>query len=72
MSLIQRMRGGRDCDARFGARMKGEGVFADLLKARFTRMQRQLGLGLRSENPLNTSLFRPPRRPQPQGDLFNS
>jgi len=70
MSLIQQMRGGRDYDARFGTRMKGEGVFADLLKARFTRMQRQLGLGLRSENPLDTSQFRPPRKPQPQGDLF--
>lgn len=69
-SLIQQTRGDRDYDARFGTRMKGDGVFADLLKARFTRMQRPLGLGLRSENPPDTSLFHPPRKAPPQGDVF--
>ena len=35
MSLIQQMRGGRDYDATFGARMRGSGEFAALLEKRF-------------------------------------
>lgn len=35
MSIIQQMRGGKEYDATFGKRMRGEGEFADLLNARF-------------------------------------
>jgi ATP-dependent Clp protease protease subunit len=31
MSVIQQMRGGEDNDSRFGVRMKGEGIFAELI-----------------------------------------
>jgi len=35
MSLIKQMRGGKEYDATFGKRMRGEGEFADLLEKRF-------------------------------------
>ncbi len=67
MATIQSIRGGRDNDAGFGSRMKGQGPWADLLQTRFAIACRKHGLnteriGLRSD------LFRPPRGPQ--GDLF--
>lgn len=35
MSLIRQMRGGKEYDAQFGTRMRGEGKYANLLKTRF-------------------------------------
>ncbi len=70
MSLIQQMRGGRDNDARFGSRMRGEGVFADLLRQRFHVACRKLGLVRSRDLLLDTSHFVPPRPDSPQGDLF--
>jgi DNA repair photolyase len=71
MSLIQQMRGGRDNDPRFGSRMKGEGLFADLLKRRFEITRKRLGFASRDERiELRCDLFRPPRPPSAQGDLF--
>ena len=72
MSLIQQMRGGRDNDPRFGSRMKGEGLFADLLKRRFQVTCKRLGFASREERiELRCDLFQPPRAPSPQGDLFS-
>lgn len=68
MSLVRQMRGGRDYDSAFGRRMRGEGPFADLLAARFSRAYRRLGFGRLP--PLETGLFVPPRPPSPQGELF--
>ncbi|MDR5867709.1 PA0069 family radical SAM protein [Halomonas koreensis] len=66
MSLIRQCRGGRDHDARFGHRMRGQGVFAELLDQRFRQAHRRLAFpGL---PPLDTEGFRPPRR---QGELFD-
>jgi DNA repair photolyase len=70
MSLIQQMRGGRDNDARFGSRMRGEGVFADLIRQRFDRACRQHGFSRSRDLQLDTSQFTPPREPSPQGELF--
>ncbi len=70
MSLVQQMRGGRDNDPRFGSRMRGEGVFADLIRQRFRVASRRLGLTRTRELPLDTSLFRVPRAATPQGELF--
>jgi len=68
LSLIRQLRGGRDYDARFGSRMRGEGVFAALLQRRFAVAARRLGYG---ELPaLDCSEFTPPRPPSPQGELF--
>ncbi|RTL37925.1 MAG: PA0069 family radical SAM protein [Burkholderiales bacterium] len=69
MARIREMRGGKDNDARFGTRMTGEGVWADLLRARLRRAAARLGL--RTERrPVQLALFTPPRKPSAQGDLF--
>ena len=44
MARIREMRGGKDYDSRFGARMKGEGVWAQLLAQRFEKAVARLGL----------------------------
>ena len=63
MSIVQSIRGGRDNDPDFFTRMQGQGPWADLLRTRFHRMCRKLGLnGERME--LRTDLFRPPEGPQ--------
>lgn len=69
MNRVREMRGGKDYDASFGTRMKGEGVWADLLRQRFRQACARLGLD-RKGRPLRTDLFRPPRRSTPQLDLF--
>lgn len=68
MSLMQQMRGGKDYDSRFGSRMRGEGVFAQLIETRFRKTAARLGFpGL---PPLRSDRFVPPRAPSPQGELF--
>ncbi|MBN8413633.1 PA0069 family radical SAM protein [Halomonas litopenaei] len=67
MSLIRQCRNGQDYDSRFGHRMRGQGVFADLLDQRYRKACRRLGLPQRDETTLDTSSFRPPQR---QGSLF--
>jgi DNA repair photolyase len=69
MSLVQQMRGGKDYDSRFGARMRGEGTLADLLEKRFVLARKRFGLD-RKRPPLNCSLFTAPRLPTAQLDLF--
>ena len=44
MSLVRQIRGGRDNESRFGARMRGQGEFADLIRERFALACRRLGL----------------------------
>lgn len=69
MARIRDMRGGKDNDARFGTRMTGEGIWAELLRARLRRACTRLGL--RTERrPVQLALFTPPRKPSAQGDLF--
>ncbi len=68
MNRIQAMRGGRDNDPRFGHRMRGEGVEADLLHRRFQLIARKLGFV--GHPPLRTDLFRPPPRAGDQLSLF--
>lgn len=69
MSRIKAMRGGKDNDPRFGARMKGEGVEADLLHQRFRLARRRLGYATESP-PLDASRFAPPPRQGDQLALF--
>ena len=68
MSLVRQMRGGKDYDAQFGKRMRGEGPFADLVAARFARAYRRLGFERLPE--LDATQFVAPRKPSPQGELF--
>lgn len=70
MSLIRQMRGGRDNDANFGSRMRGEGEFAELIRQRFQLACRKHGIDRGRPVRLDTSLFRVPREPLPQGELF--
>jgi DNA repair photolyase len=67
MSLVRQMRGGRDNDGRFGLRMRGEGVFADLVARRFEVAARRLGFVTGEAFELRQDLFRPPT---PQRQLF--
>jgi DNA repair photolyase len=70
MSLVQQMNGGRDYDSDFATRMRGQGVFADLLRRRFELACRRHGFARARELQLDTSRFVPPRKPSPQGELF--
>ncbi len=68
LSRMRQMRGGRDYDHRFGSRMRGEGLYADLLSRRFHRACDRLGISGRSRPGGRAVRFRPPAGPQP--DLF--
>jgi DNA repair photolyase len=69
MATIQSLRGGRDNDPNFGTRMRGQGVWAELLRTRFLLARRKHGIDRNSEKmQLRTDLFRPPSGPQ--GELF--
>src|SRR5690606_202458 len=68
MSLVAQMRGGRDYDSAFGSRMKGQGPFAQLLAARFSRAWRRLGFA--HLPALDCTRFVAPRPASPQGQLF--
>ena len=61
MHMIQDIRGGRDNDPDFGTRMKGTGVWADLIRTRFRRAAREHGMN-RSFPTLRCDLFKPPER----------
>ncbi len=71
MARINDLRGGKDNDPRFHARMRGEGAFAQLLQQRFMLACRKHGL-LRGRQwlELDTTAFTPPRETSPQGSLF--
>ena len=58
MARVREMRGGRDYDADFTTRMKGSGVWAQLIAQRFEKACGRLGLD-RTRVELDTSQFRP-------------
>jgi DNA repair photolyase len=64
ISIVHQMRGGRDNDPRFGRRMTGTGIFAELIEKRFDLACRRFGLndhGAGRKPPsLDCSRFRPP------------
>jgi DNA repair photolyase len=68
MNRVRDMRDGRDYKADFATRMKGSGLWADLIRQRFETACARLGLG-RGRFELRDDLFRPPRV-GPQLDLF--
>jgi len=69
MARIREMRGGKDYDSRWGARMKGEGVWAQLLHQRFAKKVERLGLN-RTRIELDLTQFVPPRPKSAQEELF--
>ena len=70
MSTIQQLRGGKDYDATFGKRMRGEGVYAELLARRFALALKRSGFSEKHWRALDCSRFVAPRAPSPQGELF--
>ena len=60
MSRVRQIRGGRENDAAFGSRMRGQGEYAALLRQRFDNACRRHGLNAGRRPALNTTLFRPP------------
>ena len=66
MSVIRDMRGGRDNDPRFGARMRGTGPYAALLRNRFHLACQRLNLNAARREELRTMLFQPPTPPGSQ------
>jgi len=71
MARVREMRGGKDYDARFGTRMRGEGVWAQLLAQRFQKAATRFGLNRRRVE-LDLTRFRKPLpvRRDGQQDLF--
>jgi DNA repair photolyase len=59
MARIHDMRGGKDYDSDFSTRMKGSGLWADLIRQRFEKACARLGFN-RERIELDLSRFRPP------------
>jgi DNA repair photolyase len=59
MARIQEMRGGKDYDSDFASRMKGDGLWAELIGQRFEKACRRLGFN-RQRVELEMGGFRPP------------
>jgi DNA repair photolyase len=62
MNRIRDLRGGKEYDSEFGKRMSGEGIWADLIRQRFTKAVKRLGLDgrMRRFHELDGSQFRRP------------
>lgn len=58
MNRIRDLRGGKMYDSAFGSRMTGVGPYADLIRQRFNRKAKSLGLGHHETEFLRTDLFR--------------
>ena len=73
MARIREMRGGADNSSRFGERMTGSGIWAQLLRQRFHKASARLGLN-RARVELDLAQFRrpacPPDPPAAQASLF--
>jgi len=69
MQRIRDSRGGKDYDAAFGTRMRGTGLFAEMIAQRFRTVHARLGFG--EEVVLDCTRFCPPRAAGgPQLELF--
>ncbi len=69
MSLVRSMRGGKDYDAKWGKRMRGQGPYAWQIGRRFELATKRLGLNARRFD-LRADLFKPPVLPGQQLSLF--
>ncbi|MCI0401510.1 MAG: PA0069 family radical SAM protein [Gammaproteobacteria bacterium] len=58
MSMVKSMRGGKENDPNFGSRMKGSGVYAEMIRRRFHTACKRLGLN-KSAHRLDVSKFVP-------------
>lgn len=77
MNRIRDMRGGKDYDANFATRMRGEGLWADMIRQRFAKGLKRYGLERSGRfAQLDCSQFRKPlsipalKKPDGQMDIF--
>ncbi len=71
MSLIRQMRGGKENDATFGKRMRGESEFADLLANRFKIACKRFNLNTTRFSALDTTQFKSSVSSLKQLDLWS-
>ena len=72
ISVLRQSRGGADYDSRFGHRMRGTGIFADLLSQRFKVACKRLGLTQgEARYSGRTDLFTPPAPKQKHSPASN-
>ncbi|CAB3781425.1 hypothetical protein LMG28138_01209 [Pararobbsia alpina] len=77
MNRVRDMRGGKNYDSSFATRMKGSGLWADLLRQRFQKAVKRLGLNERHRGIMDMSQFARPdirrsARRGPDGKLDDS
>jgi DNA repair photolyase len=71
MSLMRQMRGGKEYDAEWGKRMRGEGPVAEMLSQRMRLARRKFGLDRnRNTLALDVTRFRKPPEDKRQLELF--
>ena len=69
VNRIKDIRGGKDNDPRFKSRMRGEGIFSDLISKRFHQACNRFGLN-KDKVKLDTRQFTPPSKQNTQLQLF--
>lgn len=69
MNMIRDIRGGKEYDSAFSTRMRGTGVYADMIHQRFHRSCQQLGIN-KSYHQLDINQFSPPLPDKGQLALF--
>lgn len=69
MARVRDMHGGKDYSSEWGRRMRGEGIWADLIAQRFDKAIRRIGL-VKDMPPLRRDLFSLPPRAGDQLSLF--
>ena len=70
MNRIRDMKGGKENVSEFGERMRGTGIFADLIRQRFRKTCARLGLSSANLPVLDIMQFTPPRENSAQASLF--
>jgi DNA repair photolyase len=71
LGRVRQCRAGNLSDVRFGHRMRGQGVYAEQIRALFQAAARRAGLD-KQLDPLSTASFRRPPRPGEQLGLYDS
>ena len=70
MNRIRDIKGGKENVSEFGERMRGTGIFADLIRQRFRKTCSRLGLLSTNLPILDITQFTPPRTNPTQASLF--
>jgi DNA repair photolyase len=70
LALVAEAHGGRLYEARWGARMVGNGPYAEMLRLRFARACNRFGFAPRATVALDATRFRPPPQKGDQLELF--